>query len=88
MAKAVSLKLEDEDRDRLAQLAAKTKRSPHYLMREAVLGFIDREEKRLAFVEEAEEAWTGYLETGQHLTLDDMEAWSKRPSAALPKWRR
>lgn len=89
MAKAVSLKLEDADRERLTQLAAKTRRTPHYLMREAVLSFLDREEKRIAFREEAEAAWTDYKETGFHLTLDDMESWAKAKSPApLRQWRK
>jgi predicted transcriptional regulator len=89
MAKAVSVKLEDADRERLSQLAAKTRRTPHYLMREAVLSFLDREEKRIAFREEAEAAWADYKETGLHLTLDDMEAWSKAsPAAPLRPWRK
>lgn len=89
MAKAVSLKLDDAERARLAELAAKTQRSPHYLMREAVLSFLDREEKRIAFREEAEAAWTDYKETGLHLTLDDMEVWSKTsPAAQLRPWRK
>ena len=89
MAKAVSVKLDDDDRARLAQLAEKKKRTPHYLMREAVLAFIAREEKRLAFAEEAETAWADYSETGLHVTLNDMEGWAKSaPSSALPKWRK
>jgi predicted transcriptional regulator len=88
MARAVSLKLEDSERERLRQLAEKKKRSPHYLMREAVLSYLDREEKEAAFLEEAESAWADYAETGRHLTLEDMESWArKKPGSALPKWR-
>lgn len=91
MARAVSIKLEDAERLRLADLAARKKRTPHYLMREAVINFIDREEKRLSFIEEALEAWRDYEQTGRHLTLEDMEAWAEKletnPAEPLPKWR-
>lgn len=89
MTKAVSVKLDDADRERLALLAEKKKRTPHYLMREAVLAFLDREEQRLSFIEEAEAAWADYKETGLHVTLDDMEAWAKSKSGmAVPAWRK
>jgi predicted transcriptional regulator len=88
MGKAVSLKLDDRERARLAALAEKKKRSAHFLMREAVVEFIEREENRLAFFEEAEEAWKDYKETGQYLTLDDMEKWAKASGRPMRSWRK
>ena len=88
MPKAVSVKLEDDDRERLASLAAAKRRTPHYLMREAITDYLAREEKLLAFHAEAEAAWTDYTETGLHLSLADMRVWSKKPGAPLPPWRK
>ena len=87
MANAVSVRLEDDDRERLASLALAKRRTPHYLMREAITEYLAREEKLLAFHTEAEAAWTDYTETGLHLRLADMQVWSKKPAARLPPWR-
>ncbi len=88
MAKAVSIKLEDTERQRLAYLAEVKRRSPHFLMREAITEYISREEKRLAFYKEAEAAWKDYRETGLHLSLRDLEAWASKNAAPLPPWRK
>lgn len=89
MGKAVSIKLEDSERERLAVLAEAKQRSPHYLMREAIREYLGREEWRVDFLKEAEEAWRDYQETGLHLTLEDLEDWLKQPAGtALPQWRK
>lgn len=91
MARAVSVKLDDDDRARLAALAARKKRSPHYLMREAVRAYLLREEERASFIQEAQDAWNDYQRNGRHVTLEDLEAWAERletnPSEPPPKWR-
>jgi predicted transcriptional regulator len=91
MTKAVSVKLEDDERVRLALLAEAKKRTPHYLMREAIREYLTREEQRVSFIKEAQDAWRDYERTGRHVTLEDMEAWAeklaKNPSVPLPKWR-
>ena len=86
--KALSLKLSLEEHERISVLAGKKDRSAHYLMREAVLDYLEREENRISFEEEAEFAWRNYKETGEHLTLEDMQAWAKKPSGPLPPWRK
>ncbi len=91
MSKAVSVKLEDEERARLVSLAEIKQRTPHYLMREAIREYLAREEQRAGFIKEAQDAWRDFERTGKHLTLADMEAWvrklEKTPSQPLPKWR-
>ena len=91
MSKAVAVKLDDDERARLAALAVTKKRTPHYLMREAIRAYLIREEERASFIKEAQDAWNDYQRTGKHVTLEDMEAWAERlefdPSEPLPKWR-
>ena len=91
MSKAVAIKLDDDERARLAALAVVKKRTPHYLMREAIRAYLIREEERASFIQEAQDAWNNYQRTGKHVTLEDMEAWAERlesdPSEPLPKWR-
>ncbi len=85
--KAVSVKLSTEEHERLAALAGKRDRSAHYLMREALLGFLEYEEWRNDFEEEAETAWRDYQKTGEHLTLDDIKEWAAKGFGPLPPWR-
>lgn len=88
MATAVSLKLSDDERNRLSVIAKKQKRSAHFLMREAVVGFLEREELRQSFHEEAEAAWKDYKETGLHLSLESIEKWIDSGMGELPPWEK
>lgn len=71
----VTVKLDPSDRDRLASLAAMKKRTPHYLMKEAILDYVLREEARQHFINAAEASFKHYKETGLHITLDEFGAW-------------
>jgi predicted transcriptional regulator len=88
----VSLKLATSERDRLTALAAARKRTPHYLMREAVSEYLGREEMRQSFRDEAARAWQDYKETGLHVTQDEVDIWidslgTRRPKRR-PKWHK
>ena len=71
----VTVKLDASDRDRIASLAAMKKRTPHYLMKEAILEYVQREEARQNFIKAAETSFEHYKETGLHITLDEFSAW-------------
>lgn len=72
----------------MASLAAVKKRTPHYLMREAIMEYIQREEARQNFIQAAEASYAQYKETGLHVTLDEFSAWvdevQNDPSKPLP----
>ena len=68
---SVTIKLDDADRDRIASLATAKKRTPHYLMKEAILEYVKKEEARQNFIAAAESSFEHYKETGRHLTLDE-----------------
>ncbi len=51
------------------------KRTPHYLMKEAILEHVQREEARQNFIKAAETSFEHYKETGLHITLDEFSAW-------------
>jgi predicted transcriptional regulator len=70
-----SLKLDTETKERVQRLAAARRRSPHWLMREAVEQYVDREEKRERFRQDALAAWTHYQTTGLHATAEQADAW-------------
>jgi predicted transcriptional regulator len=44
-------------------------------MREAIGQYVEREEKRQAFYDDARKAWEEYQATGLHVTGEEVEAW-------------
>ncbi|AYB48541.1 CopG family transcriptional regulator [Candidatus Williamhamiltonella defendens] len=72
---ATSIKLDDDLKTRLHHLADKRRRSAHWIMREAIRDYIEREEKREHFKQEALLSWETYQQTGQHLTGDEVRGW-------------
>lgn len=72
---AVSIKLDDNLKNRIQQLADIRHRSAHWLMCEAIRDYIDREEAKEMFKQEALDSWTAYQETGRHLTSTELRSW-------------
>jgi len=62
-------------KDRVQRLAATRRRSAHWLMREAIEQYVEREEKREQFRQSAIAAWNDYQATGMHVTADEADAW-------------
>jgi predicted transcriptional regulator len=85
----VTIKLDPADRDRIAALASTKKRTPHYLMKEAILDYVQKEEARQNFIKAAESSYRHYKETGQHITLEELGAWvdevQQNPDAPVPE---
>lgn len=88
---ATSIKLDDELRDRVQHLAGLRRRTPHWIMREAISQYVEREERRESFRQEALASWKHYQETGQHFTLEEADDWFAKleagEDAELPKCR-
>jgi predicted transcriptional regulator len=72
---AVSVKLDEDLKSRVQLLATTRQRSPHWVMREAIRQYIEREEARESFKQEALASWTAYQETGRHVTGAEARAW-------------
>ena len=72
---ATSIKLDTDLKLRLQLLAQRRDRSPHWLMREAIKSYIEREERREALKEDALKAWLQYQETGRHVTATEADKW-------------
>lgn len=71
----VAIKVDEDIKDRLQVLAAALDRTPHWLMREAIRQYVEREEKKQAHRRAAMESWAEYRETGLHVTGDEVQAW-------------
>ena len=76
-----SLKLDSEIKARLQRLADARRRSPHWLMREAITQFLEREERREQLRKDATAAWEAFQATGQHVTDREADAWLARLEA-------
>jgi predicted transcriptional regulator len=74
---ATSVKLDEDLANRLRRLAGRRQRSPHSMMREAIREYVEREEARESFKEEALASWTAFQETGRHLSGDELRDWLK-----------
>jgi predicted transcriptional regulator len=74
-APSTSIKLDPQMKDRVQRLAASRKRTAHWVMKEAIEQYVEREEKREAFNREAVEAWEEYQATGLHVTHEEMMTW-------------
>lgn len=70
-----SIKLDDELKGRIQQLAENRRRSAHWIMREAIAEYVEREERKLAYHQEALQAWSGYQKTGLHVTAEQADTW-------------
>jgi len=72
---ATSIKLSDTLKNRIQHLADIRHRSAHWIMIEALQDYVDREEARESFKQEALASWTAYQETGRHLTSQEVQNW-------------
>ena len=72
---AVSVKLDDALKSRIQQLTGQRQRSAHWIMREAIQQYVEREEARKSFTQEALASWAKYQTTPQHLTGDEVRHW-------------
>lgn len=78
MAQSTSIKLRDGYRERLKALATKRETTPNQLMNEAILEYVEREERRAAFLREARERWDDYKLTGERISREEAEDWIDR----------
>jgi predicted transcriptional regulator len=86
-----SLKLDVGIKERVQRLASARRRSPHWVMREAIEEYVEREEKRERFRQDALAAWAHYQTTGLHVTAEEADSWLAKleagKDAAPPKCR-
>jgi predicted transcriptional regulator len=78
---ATSIKLDDAMKERVRNLAATRDRSAHWVMREAIREYVEREEKREAFHQAGLRAWEEYQRIGLHVTDEEADAWLAKLAA-------
>lgn len=75
MTTPVSVRLDEAIKARMQALSAQRQRPAHWLMREAIEQYLDREEKRQALLAAGQEAWEHYQATGEHVSAAEADAW-------------
>ncbi len=75
MQTPIAVKLDADVHSRVKALAEARDRSPHWMMREAIAQYVEREEKHEAFRRDGIRAWNAYQETGLHVTHAEADAW-------------
>jgi len=77
MAKTTTagIKLDEETRERLSALGKARERSPHWLMKQAIYEYLEREEERERANRETLERWQRYDLTGEHVSHHAVSAW-------------
>ena len=72
---AVAVKIDNEIKKRLKKLAQSKQRSAHWLMREAITQYVEREDKRESFRKDAIRSWEEYQDAGLHVTGTEVQDW-------------
>jgi predicted transcriptional regulator len=75
VVRPVAIKIDEDTKARVKRLAEARQRTPHWLMREAITQYVQREEQREAFRQDALQAWEAYRTTGLHVTADEADRW-------------
>ncbi len=87
--KPMAIKLPQQERDRLQQLGVAKKRSAHWLAKEAITQFLDREEAAEHFKQESVARWEEHCCTGKSVPHDTvmswLESWGTENELTAPK---
>ena len=75
MTTTVGVKLDDDTRIRLKKLGEAKHRSAHWIMREAIREYLEKEEEAERRNQEADVAWLEYKQSGLGVDNDTMMIW-------------
>ena len=70
-----AIKIDADTKARIKRLADVRSRTSHWLMREAITQYVDREEKRETIRQDAIKAWEAYQADGMHVTGHEADSW-------------
>ncbi|MBK6613268.1 ribbon-helix-helix protein, CopG family [Ottowia sp.] len=75
VVRPVAIKIDEDIKARVKRLAEARHRTAHWLMREAITQYVEREEKRETFRQDTLKAWEEFRATGLHVTAEEADAW-------------
>ncbi|MDR2153428.1 MAG: ribbon-helix-helix protein, CopG family [Burkholderiaceae bacterium] len=59
----------------MRHLAAARRRTAHWIMREAITQYVEREEKREALNQDTLKVWEQFQSTGLHAVAEEVDQW-------------
>ena len=83
LVRPTAVKLAATMRERLAHLAGQRQRSAHWMMREAIAQYVEREEKRAQYRDDGKRAWADYEATGLHAGQAVADTWLAQLEAGI-----
>ena len=84
MATTRGIKLDEQTSARLKALAEQRDRSPHWLMKTAIMEYLDREEAYEREKREDQERWERYQLTGEAVAHERVAAWLQSIAEGRP----
>jgi predicted transcriptional regulator len=75
MTSTVGIKLDDATRERLKNVARDLDRAPHWIVKTALMEYLERQETALRERQEDEARWARYQETGQAVPQERVMQW-------------
>ena len=75
MSESTSIKLQDGLKERIRTIAEREQRTANKLMNEAISQYVDRKERRAAYVAEVDERYREMRETGLRITQEEADKW-------------
>lgn len=85
MGTPLGLKVDDATRERLQRVAAAMDRAPHWVLRQALDEYLEREERRLAEAADDAARWERFVVTGESVDGAEVNAWLERMAAIGPE---
>lgn len=74
---SLAVSLDTALQEKVQQIVALQRSSFDSVVCQALREYVEREEKKMAFQQEAMTAWLDFQQDGQHLTGDEVMAWLK-----------
>lgn len=71
----MTIKIDQDTRERVQRLADARQRTSHWVMREAIHQYVAREEKREVLRQDGLTAWANYQANGLHVTAEEADVW-------------
>ena len=71
----IGIKVDEATRERLKALAEARDRSPHWMVKRALVEYLEREEERELERLEDEARWERYVLTGEAVEHDQVRSW-------------
>ena len=72
---SLAISLDTALQTKVEHIAARRQSSLDWVVRQALCEYVEREEKKIAFQQEAMTAWQNFQQNGLHLTGDEVVNW-------------